>query len=431
MRRFVIGFAIGLATLSPMWAQANDDQIAQAIIERLETQKSEGKLKGFNIDLQVDQGTVWMKGSVASVEQQRLALDVARRIQGVEKVVNQLKVEGDAKSAASKTPTAAPTTVGPSVAVPAAAAPTAAAPTAAAPAPAAPAPAAATPAGKSDEELLSDVLNRLQAVKKSGQLKGFKLDVHTEGGVVWLTGRVADVAQQQTVIEVVRRVAGVKQVVNELSVAAAEPQVTPTSGIAEGTGVPQMVAAPAAPAMRSAAMMQPAAPQMTAMPAQQMAAMPAQQMAAMPAQQMAAMPNQQMMMANPQAMAAPARMGQPRMAQRPLAFAPSQRGPQMMQVAQMQPVEEGAAPMPMPMHSAGPNVGIAPARYDHPNMPGYAWPSYAAYPNYAAVTYPKQYSPSAWPYIGPFYPYPQVPLGWRKVMLEWDDGWWHLDFKDK
>ena len=48
MRRFVIGFAIGLASLSPTWAHANDDQIAQQIIERLETQKSEGKLKGFN-----------------------------------------------------------------------------------------------------------------------------------------------------------------------------------------------------------------------------------------------------------------------------------------------------------------------------------------------------------------------------------------------
>ena len=46
------------------------------------------------------------------------------------------------------------------------------------------------------------------------------------------------------------------------------------------------------------------------------------------------------------------------------------------------------------------------------------------------LTYPKQYSPTAWPYIGPFYPYPQVPLGWRKVSLEWDDGWWMLDFKD-
>jgi hypothetical protein len=71
-----------------------------------------------------------------------------------------------------------------------------------------------------------------------------------------------------------------------------------------------------------------------------------------------------------------------------------------------------------------------PVVYDNAQMPGYAWPSYAAYPNYAAVTYPQQYSPSAWPYIGPFYPYPQVPLGWRKVTLEWDDGWWNLDFKD-
>ena len=67
---------------------------------------------------------------------------------------------------------------------------------------------------------------------------------------------------------------------------------------------------------------------------------------------------------------------------------------------------------------------------DNAQMPGYAWPSYASYPNYAALTYPKQYSPSAWPYIGPFYPYPQVPLGWRKVCLEWDDGWWFLDFSD-
>ncbi|MGH9549178.1 MAG: hypothetical protein ACRD3W_07385, partial [Terriglobales bacterium] len=66
--------------------------------------------------------------------------------------------------------------------------------------------------------------------------------------------------------------------------------------------------------------------------------------------------------------------------------------------------------------------------YDNPQMPGYAWPSYASYPNYAALSYPQQYSPSAWPYIGPFYPYPQVPLAWRKVSLEWDDGWWFLDF---
>jgi nitrate reductase NapAB chaperone NapD len=71
-----------------------------------------------------------------------------------------------------------------------------------------------------------------------------------------------------------------------------------------------------------------------------------------------------------------------------------------------------------------------PGQYNQPNLPDYAWPSYACYPNYAEVSYPKQYSPKAWPYIGPFYPYPQVPLGWRKTTLEWHDGWWWLDFDD-
>ena len=79
----------------------------------------------------------------------------------------------------------------------------------------------------------------------------------------------------------------------------------------------------------------------------------------------------------------------------------------------------------------GPGPGGPGISSDSPSLPGYSWPAYAANPNYGAVSYPKQYSPSAWPYIGPFYPYPQVPLGWRKVSLEWDDGWWFLDFHDK
>ena len=95
-------------------------------------------------------------------------------------------------------------------------------------------------------------------------------------------------------------------------------------------------------------------------------------------------------------------------------------------------VTTGVPGAPLPMYAPGAAAGgVAPVRYDRAAMPGYAWPSYAAYPNYAAVTYPKQYSPTAWPYIGPFYPYPQVPLGSRKVSLQWDDGWWWLDFKDK
>ena len=75
--------------------------------------------------------------------------------------------------------------------------------------------------------------------------------------------------------------------------------------------------------------------------------------------------------------------------------------------------------------------GANPTIYNQPYLPQSAWPAQAQYPNSAAIQYPKQYSASAWPYIGPFYPYPQVPLGWRKATLEWDDGQWMLDFDSK
>jgi len=74
--------------------------------------------------------------------------------------------------------------------------------------------------------------------------------------------------------------------------------------------------------------------------------------------------------------------------------------------------------------------GPLPGNYNQPYLPDYAWPSYAAYPNSAQISYPRNYSPKAWPYIGPFYPYPQVPQGWRKVTLEHNNGWWWLDFDD-
>jgi osmotically-inducible protein OsmY len=87
--------------------------------------------------------------------------------------------------------------------------------------------------------------------------------------------------------------------------------------------------------------------------------------------------------------------------------------------------------------SAGPTAMAGPAAmggagmFSHPQLPSHAWPAYAQYPNSAAVTYPTQYSASAFPYIGPFYPYPQVPMGWRQVKLEWDDGFWNLNFNKK
>ena len=78
-----------------------------------------------------------------------------------------------------------------------------------------------------------------------------------------------------------------------------------------------------------------------------------------------------------------------------------------------EPVPAFAAPMPSP--------------YDlnPPAMPPYAWPTYAPYNNYSRVAYPLAYPYQSWPFIGPCYPFPKVPLGWRSVKLEWQDGhWW-------
>jgi BON domain len=81
----------------------------------------------------------------------------------------------------------------------------------------------------------------------------------------------------------------------------------------------------------------------------------------------------------------------------------------------------GAAPEATPIFQAP-----APAPYDlnPPRMPPYAWPTYAPYNNYSRVACPEAYPYNAWPFIGPIYPFPKIPPGWRSVRLQWDDGFW-------
>jgi hypothetical protein len=87
------------------------------------------------------------------------------------------------------------------------------------------------------------------------------------------------------------------------------------------------------------------------------------------------------------------------------------------------PVNTNPIVEPLPM---GAGMGAAPYDLYTPKMPPYAWPTYAPYNNYSRVAYPLAYPYNAWPYIGPFYPFPKVPLGWRSVKLEWQDGhWWY------
>lgn len=517
MRRLVGLAVVGLATLAPTWANADDEQIAQEIIQKLQGKKNAGLLKGFGIDLEVDNGTVWMKGIVSSSEQQKMALDIARRVPGVEKVVNELALkpaEAPAPEPAPKPmimedePTSVPEftpistknisameTSSPAKSLSPVNSPIQAMPqremrprlsgktgflagiskgianamgphdspepkraqpqfrqvaheetdagnrtpkaTAAPPAPAAPKMSA------DDEQIVRQIAKVLQFEKQAGKLKGFKIDVNSKEGVVWVSGHVANTEQHTRVIDIARRVSGVKQVVNDLKVQVAERGVgsvnhnDPSTPVPEGTGVvrrpvrpaPYVEAVPVVdPTSSSEAPPQPKKPVAIEASATTVKPNPPAQQA-MP---MAAPPGMTLVPVPVQLMPAPMGM-QPQyrpMPQTPLAFAPSHASGTV-PAQNMAPIPGQGQGMPIPAQMPTPGVGIAPARYDHPNMPGYSWPSYAAYPNYAAVTYPKQYSPSAWPYIGPFYPYPQVPLGWRKVQLQWDDGWWYLDFKDK
>jgi hypothetical protein len=221
-----------------------------------------------------------------------------------------------------------------------------------------------------------DVADQIaQNLKQSGRLSDYRIAVKFQDGTATLKGRVVSQDQMNTAMKLVFKTPGVSRVVNQLTIGGPE--------------------APA-PAAKTKSMAQRVESSYAPMPVQTVSAME------------------------------PSTMSQPHVAARPIA-----QRPMSVAMSQNMAGQEGGVPgAPRPMYSAGAQGGAAPVRYDQPCMPNYAWPSYAAYPNYAAVTYPKQYSPTAWPYIGPFYPYPQVPLGWRKVTLEWKDGWWFLDFRD-
>jgi hypothetical protein len=72
------------------------------------------------------------------------------------------------------------------------------------------------------------------------------------------------------------------------------------------------------------------------------------------------------------------------------------------------------------------NGGFGPGDGAAPPLPPYAWPTYAPYNNVSRVGYPTAYPYNAYPFIGPYYPFPKVPLGWRSVSLTWEDGhWWY------
>ena len=389
MRRFFLGLAISSLTASaPVVALGGDREIANNIISTLKSHQSDGSLKGFDIDLSVEAGLVTLTGTVSNAAQAQAVIAAAKSAGGVSTIVNKISVK-DAVSASKTASTLAfaaqslnadntvlqastkdKTTL--SVELDADDDSTAEPPKMAED---------QQNVSPADAAITDAALRKLGKDKASGFLRNFDLDLSTVEGEVWVRGYVANAEQKQHVLQTVQYIPGVTRVVDDITIAGNEPQslVQPAS---TNQAIPTPPPVASIPTMGQA---QSAGPRSFA--------------PSMVANYQSDAPIPGLPMAAPQG---------------------SMGGGMMM----------GGGQTPMPM-SMGPSHGAGVPRYDQPQMPGYAWPSYAAYPNYAAVTYPKQYSASAWPYIGPFYPYPQVPLGWRRVALEWDDGLWYLDFTSK
>lgn len=343
-------------------------------------------------------------------------------------------------------------------------------------------------AASADQDVAQQIADSL---RQSGRLKGYSIAVKYKDGTARLEGTVRAPQQAEQATELANRHPAVKRVINNLAVDA-NPAALPVDNRPAAPTQPQpqsqaqgIEARPASTQLQSnpaSVLMSRPQPQAAPIPTRQELPMPVVMMPPQPgptgvtptpeqpfrqvsmprqAENVAArpVPAPQMQQPAPTMAGMPAGL-QPMPNARPIQSLLAQAPPQPMQgrmpmnarPVSQQPMQyhaQGGRPMPVSYRQPGmgmppgyqgaggpspeyvnPGVGTAPAVYDQPHLPNYAWPSYAPYPNYAALTYPKQYSPTAWPYIGPFYPYPQVPLGWRKVTMEWDDGWWFLNFAD-
>jgi hypothetical protein len=295
-----------------------------------------------------------------------------------------------------------------------------------------------TLAGEAEDQAVANQIAK--NLKESGRLQNYRIGVAYRDGTAWLNGTVTDSDQLVAALEVAQQTEGVKDVVNRLEAKPAastssKPSITSRLRDSAGPLSDESSAQEAAPArhQEDIQLTTSAVEEETMRQAQQRSQWPQPQVGQRVAAAPQRMPQQQMQQQvqrpvgpNQRMAMAPQRMGQ----QPPQRVASRNNTPRP--YAQTARANNTHASMAQQNPGFVPGTGaVTPARYDHANMPNYAWPSYASHPNYAAVTYPRQYSPTAWPYIGPFYPYPQVPLGWRKVTLQWDDGWWMLDFHEK
>ena len=101
-----LGLAVGTANPSPTTTKpivsrklSNDRQLSTRIVAKLAGHKKAGKLRHFDLTLDVESGTVWLQGSVADAAQRRLVRNTVKRVRGVKTVIDDLKLSPKRKRA--------------------------------------------------------------------------------------------------------------------------------------------------------------------------------------------------------------------------------------------------------------------------------------------------------------------------------------------
>lgn len=455
-RKWVLSLGIaavtpGIALAGPFPFSKSDQSVPQSAAQENQKLAEEAaanlraaQFSGFDIELEVQNGVCLLKGKISDQKQKDQATAIISRVPGIRTVNNQLVVLGGrqpsrtsgqefpVQQAYAENVTSNPIQQAGFFSRKPQTRPTKSAQRAATPQPV---------TGESPQQVQQITSQIASAIQQSG-VRGHDINLRYRGGVATLIGTAQSPQDVARLTQVISRVPGVRQVNNQLRAPGMDSPIQQVSGTTSGSAN-QKVAEQIAQALAAnrlsgldievrynggkATLSGPVPHPQVAMIAHQVTASvpgvlqvdnrltvqgPPAGMPGQPAGFPGAGPNPHVMPVNHQ-------MGR-------------QPNPAMLAAGAMGGMAAGAmgmGPGPGPhAHGAGSPSHLA---YDLPNLPNHSWPTYASYPNYAQVTYPKEYSASAWPYIGPFYPYPQVPLGWRQVQLEWDDGSWNLNFRPR
>ena len=147
-------------------AAGEDDSrvIAEEIIHQLRAEMKQGNLRGFGIEVEVENGVVSLSGRVSNSRQRDLALKVARGVEGVSDVVDELQVQAiSASDSLSPEKTSGATESDqPALLQPVA-------------------PSEEATGNDASDELAREVVRRLRKQKDLGNLTNFAVDVRMEG----------------------------------------------------------------------------------------------------------------------------------------------------------------------------------------------------------------------------------------------------------